>query len=328
MGKSRKVNALTRINASELVNAKSSKLMIFAGYTLPDLFKNFEDKKNEFFSGAVLHTLAAVYVILILLQLRLSTNADNTTVDGSASFKLYKRKIISNLPGRTLCAMVAISRALPFMIVEASTSKKDLPNSELLNGLVHSYSQSSFPNHKKIVTPNQGNWPDYLNGELTSTLGILLSCPASNIKKFNLKPESITEIENPSQILTLIGVSQEFLTEHGIVESDTDSTVFGLISSAMNQTDGGLPAEIREIEDPVVMSSKLEDKWIQLTRTSSAQTTSGPAKSSDFAKNILPNLPQGDKVAYSSALALGNKSLISNLEAIFTKKVEGGETTP
>lgn len=327
MGKDRKKNALTKVTKSEVVNVKSSKLMIFAGCTLPDIFKNFEDENDEFFPGAVLHTLATVYVILIMLQLRLSTNANNTTVDGSASFKLYKRKIISNLPGRVLCAMIAISRALPFMIVEANVSKTDPPDSAMLNNLVHSYSDTTFPNHKKVVTPNQGNWPSYLSGELTSMLGILLSCPASNIKKFNLKPEAITDIENPSQILTLIGVSQEFLAKHGIAESDTDSAVFELIKSTMNQTEGGLPAEIQEIEDPVDMSSKLEAKWIGLTRTSSARATSSPAKSSDFVKNVLPNLSQGDQAAYSSAKALGNKSLISNLEAIFAKKLGGGGTS-
>lgn len=99
-------------------------------------------------------------------------------------------------------------------------SRRLLQTKEALCSTVQSYSETTYPNSKRISNPSPGNWAAFLTGELSATTGMLLSCPSTNITMFNIESSSVKNMGCPfDAFINFIGVS-ELMSSHGITNED------------------------------------------------------------------------------------------------------------
>lgn len=293
------------------------------GHTIMDLFNAIcSNPEDEHASDIILNTLVAIYAIFIMAQLRISTTESNAFVDQLPSYKEYKRKVINGLPGRTLAALSAVFSSLSFIIADTGPKAKVEITSEDLTLMVSNYSHTPIPNSKRITSPNIGNWSQFLMGELSSTLGTILSCPSSNIKIFNLDADKVKQVSKPSEILSLLGVSTDFLEKYGITEADSKSVIFEKLKIIMHQTSGGIPVGTLEFTEAGTVTSTLES-FVEIVRHSSESPV--PGQASSINEGIISRLAPWEKSGYEAALKAGNKNLIKRLETQFGLKYKTDE---
>ncbi len=114
-------------------------------------------------------------------------------------------------------------------------------------------SESSIGNSKRLSRPTAHNWADYINGELSSSLGKLLSCPSSNLKTFNVDAGSVNKWGR-DEIIDSVMVSRAELEAQGVRR---ESVIEDVRQVCLTDA-GGIPKGKLVFPESQVVSSKVE----------------------------------------------------------------------
>lgn len=116
--------------------------------------------------------------IIIMVQIRIScTSHPAQYCDKLDSFKLYKKRFLGEIPGRTWCVMIALMNNSRFIPEDR--------DSDLLVG----YTDVPITPIAKPSVPasNMDTCYPHIKYRMTQVLGIMHSCPSNNFKLFNLR---------------------------------------------------------------------------------------------------------------------------------------------
>lgn len=257
--------------------------------------------------------------IIILAQLRLSiTNESNQFADGLPSFKLYKKRIIGGFPGRVWCTCIAILECTQYI-------KED----EIKDLLIGFLNKEIIP-CTKCGKPNRDNYIHYIEYRRTQILGLLQSCPASNIKTFGLDSNCKTWDLNTA--LKFID------TELNIKDIDSSIDLSSEFKNLFLANKGGIPNDKITLEEANIIKSKVESSLLgeKIVRTEEVinkkdgQASTLSIQLSD--EQIKENLSAFEFLQYKSAKRdLTNtysKTVLRKLTKIVEDKIKSSSEDP
>lgn len=262
-------------------------------------------------AGFIDHIICGVLTILIMVQLRLSQGAvDSKVIDQLESFRFYKKRFLSNMPGRALCVMVALLETILFQ-----------PDD--LTDVVIAYTDSEITPCKPVASPNKSNFGDYIAYRLTQVLGTLQSCPATNIKVFGLSA-TVIDWDLDTALKSVIPPSFSYDIE--------------IIKRCMRDyfltNKGGLQSELITFTE-IGVSSKIENEIFSGLFQRQVPGGTSLGEGGKLPENALTEedlksyLTPRENIAYAVALNQGNKTLLRKLnsKASKAKLLESNKST-
>lgn len=243
--------------------------------------------------------LAVLVAICLLVQIRIfHKDLKGSQADQLQSFKYYKRSIISDIPGKIFAASFGILSSYALQ-----------PANITGNELIQTYVDTQNRFYPVISKLSKENIEQYTKGILSRVLGLLLSCPASNIKALNISASEVMTYT----VQSVIDVSQvnKFLKDAVV----TEDLVIAVLRSCALTTPGGLPKthlEFDESEPSSVLEKQIfPNEIIRTGKTPITAQTVGNAPSVDEMKiHLTPD----EFIRYKSARANNMNTIVKDYE--------------
>jgi hypothetical protein len=293
------IKSTTSKSSSKLKgNSKSFSVASYDYKILDALSKNIQEEEIRL--DFLNHLIAGAVAIIIMVQIRLSDpSSSQQYFDGLPSFKLYKKRLISGIPGRTWCIGISLAEAIEFV-----------PESESLDKMVIAYSENEIIPCKPTGKPTKNNYGEFISYRMTQILGTLSSCPASNIKVFSLPLECINW-----------GLQEalKFIAPDRVFEKKDISRIEEILVENLTLNEGGLPTGVLNFGEPSSLNSKIEKEIFGelIARDGSVSSTlglSGSLPSSPITGEMVAKyLSKREFVMYEVALRNGDKSRLNSL---------------
>lgn len=290
---------------------KNSSSIVFIGsenkITIKD-FKFDEIKKfyflNNYENICILITITII-VILILCQLRsLKPDVSASKLDQSDAFRYYKRKIILKDPGKSMALLISASLPEVFVYLPETEEKME----QWLQDVFYTYTG----NERRVETIHEGNPIEFIHGTMARILGMVNSCPASNMSSFGVNTDCVNwDIENVLKRLPEpFRFKKELLIERfRILVGETPPTFDEFPYTGKNTVDGG---SIIENELWCGKSPKRNRKFDKEDVTIDMEA----------AKNYLSHI---ELEKLKAALKIGKKDLINKLHHKIKKAMKQNE---
>lgn len=264
---------------------------------------------SQFIEDCMLNAIACCLIIIIMCQIRINTASlgyTQTTVDQLPSYKVYKQRIISGVPGRTISAIIAVADSLKFL------------SDDVLQQTIEAYTDSPIK-PRNPVQNGATTYGEYIPYRMTQVHGTMQSCPASNVKMFGL-PNGF-EKWGLQEALTFIKSSP--------VSREQQELILKICDDNMFTNKGGIPQKPVIFAEPSNISSNLEkdifgDNIVRNGAVESKLGPSGTLPASPITLNMVnTHLSARERVLYNIAQTNGDKVLLRELNAIITKKMSG-----
>lgn len=270
------------------------------GYKLEDLINFLNEPGNdsmdpELKTEIATHLIVTAVIICIMAQIRLNSKESNQFVDGLMSFKFYKRKFISDLPGRTWCTLIPLYEAI---------DKLKLSILEIFEN----YFGEAIKPHKVINgQPTENNATDYFLYRRTVILGLLQACPATKLKFFNLNVDTLNwNLEDALKFICPNGLPFNITTE--LIRTT-------ILQTVIDPRNGG----ILTFDEPSTIMSKIEkeifeDKLVRNGQISTRIQTNGELPSNRLTLEQIETLLNPTQIrSYKVALRFGDTKTLRQL---------------
>lgn len=288
---------------------------------------------HSYFSRAFyLNIICGILAINIMVQIRMSMREQTIDyIDKLPSYKDYKKKFITGIPGRSIAVASGLVLSYPYILDTLENIPKSDPSQiyDCIFEYANTFLDENIPNTKRLSKPSSSaTWPAYAKSEMSAALGLLLSCPGTNIKLLNIDPSKAANA-TLLDVLNYSGFDQEFFHAQQISIDD----IRNVFCTYMLADSGGFPLnKIEYHENPQVISSLEKDLLgDSITRIGTVNTALNKGSEPDSAitrKDILANLLNYELTAYEIAFRSGDPALLRKYTNLVKKRIQDNNTSP
>jgi hypothetical protein len=253
------------------------------------------------------HVITAGVTIIMLIQLRLSKSDWNAQlIESLPSFKLIKKRILLQEPGRTLCALNTLTSCLSFL------------EETRINDWFTSLIENPIKTTKAIAKPTTENIHKYISGKMAQTLGFIQSCPSSNLSVFGLSADLAINMSLDDAI-TFCNPLNYTINKEDIIKN---------IRRLVLVTAGGMTQEKLVFKEPKDVFSKIEQEILSdvFSRddTIIAATTVGVSGDTEVYSeaDLKLYLSPVQRISYAYAAENSNSSVLKALNLIIREKIK------
>lgn len=141
-------------------------------------------KDTSFYKDACLSIAVVVTTIVLLAQLRaLAADVNSAKLDQTPAFRFYKKRVIVGDSGRVTACLIT------FTLDEAFVHIGDTP--EEIQESVFVTLDTFQGNERFIEKCSEANLTDFVHGHMSRIIGIMASCPSSNMAAFGLSTDCV-----------------------------------------------------------------------------------------------------------------------------------------
>lgn len=321
MGIKRKKRFQSRFDGSNKM--KNSNCLYVNEVSFSDLFETYESKDMALNKDILLTIVMVGLAVMTMTQICISAKPETIGyTDKLPSYKDMKRRFISSELGRRVASFAGIVKALPYALQqEKSLLEKEDEISIKLFTIAMDMSQSNT--NAKRVSPGSTNWQIYAKGEMTASLGQLLSCPCTNVDVLNIKGNEIYNF-GLAEALVNIGFNPDVYHKYGL-------SIEGIKNEVRKQylTDnGGLPTDKITYNEPKNIYSRIQEDILgdSIIRNGSFSTVLVKGVEPDVRitkKDIDIHLNKYEKLAYDFAKKSGDKNILKKYTDLIVGRAKG-----
>lgn len=260
-----------------------------------------------------LSTIAMVCTIMLCQIKCMKPDASSRSLDQLPSFKLYRKRIITNNPGHALA--ITIATALPEVLVHLPSQGAD-EIEEWMYAVLDCY----IGNEKVLSKASSNNITDYVSGHMSRILGYLQSCPSSNIGIFNINSsivnwnleDTINNLPKPLSEVPkedVINLFKEIILVDGEIDSFMEKSLEGSFSidgSSKIEYDlweSKVPKRLNPSANSVIVNKDIDQETAKLYLTDIEYRT------------------------YKAAILINKKEIINKLNRVIKEKQDSEKTT-
>lgn len=309
------------IHMISILKTKKKKGILYVGsFSFPELFEIFNSKDNPSAPSILLNFVITGVCLQMMSQIRISVKEEKVEyVDKLPSYRDIKRKIIAGFPGRLVAAVSGIASAMPYLMQDQSITSQEQDIILILSQIIDDMASSSSPNSRRIK-PSINNWQEFAKGEMGSSLGQLISCPATNLKLLNIDG---TKVKNYGlkDAVSNIGFPPEMLQSYNI----TEEVIEDAIRNNFTTDNSGMPISKLEYNEPKEIYSNIQTEILSdiLIRNGNinANLEKGPEPDSPISKTQVEKyLSKHEFIAYTFAIKNGDKNILKKYTDIIKQR--------
>lgn len=267
---------------------------------------------QEAFSYEIaLNVIAAMVTVVMLVQLRLSIASLRSPleVDAMPSFKYYKSRILNGPPGVYTGILIGLYYSLHYETCDD------------LEVLIGWYKDSFNRFSKHIEKCSQANHVDFVRGKISRVIGLMHSCPTTNLKLIGLDKINKLDLEklDIDAVIELCGVKDKL---HSTVDK---GDVITYIRKLTLTTAGGFDrGSITFEETPCksLIESEIFTSELLIRNESISEAISKASGDSEFSESVIKEyLTDTQFLRYKLALSSGQTQFVKSYLDIVRKSV-------